>query len=727
MRIHLVTNIDNGKGLERDYRLLSRLLESWGHRVRGVHYLRPEPPGEADLVIFLEVYAPRLAEHAPRRWLVPNAEWWRAEDNPSLGDFELVLCKTRDGLMHFQPLTPRARYLGFLSEDHGDPGVPRARRFLHVAGGSNAKGTESVLAAWERHRIPYPLTVVSSLGWSRRPRNVEFVGRTDARWLRFLQNMARFHLCPSRYEGWGHGLHEGLSVGAAVVVPDTPAMAEIDGCALRMPAWPAGRQGLVRTHVVAPDDLRNAVEQCAAFTDSELRRIQQAARDAFLGESERFLATLWEVLDERPLRAAPAVDRRLDRGATTTARLALVFSCATSSAQLVRRSVLALRAQTADPASFTVLVACVDGDPDGAIHAAVEPDAHPFGVEIVERPSETARVPPLMWFLDAGVVLSPEAVERVLGEHDAALARGLPAVIATTRARVATTPGAPRSGAPAVENEIEIESVPVVWSGLVEGLVEGDARFAGVGAARAALLEGIQGVHRAGLIDARLLVSVQATYPPRERVDLDARLAEGPHGLRAQEIREGARTWRERLSAVRARLRSSVLDAAPSGPLPDCSPDAIEARTKLVRAVRAVAAPKLRGLYGGVVVVGEAAELIADDVLRVCGLATRVVCPAGLAALPANHACGVILSDVVARAAPDERERLLGHARRVVKATGPLVIVDLVIRARGSDATIGSEGPASDPDEIQISTEYVGVRAAPERLDPPALAYPRRQ
>jgi glycosyltransferase involved in cell wall biosynthesis len=468
MRIHLVTNIDNGKGLERDHRLLRALLEGWGHRVRGVHYQSPEPAAEADLVIFLEVYEPRLAERAPRRWLIPNAEWWSPENSHLVGDFDLVLCKTQHALAHFQRLTPRARFLGFTSEDRLDPGVPRARRFLHVAGGSSAKGTETVLAAWERYKIPYPLTVVSSLGWARRPRNVEFLGRIDPQWLRFQQNVARYHLCPSRYEGWGHGIHEGLSVGAAVVVPDTPVMREIDGCALRVPASPAGQQGLVQTHLVAPEHLRDAVEQCAAFPDGELGRVQNAARDAFLSERERFIANLREVLGERPLPA---------------------------------------------------------------------------------------------------------------------------------------------------------------------------------------------------------------------------------------------------------RLPSSVVEPAPApaltSPLPDSSPDGLAARSALVRAVRAVAAPALRGLYGGVVIVGEAAEQIAEDVVRVVGLATRVVSLPGLAELPANHACGAILSDVLAGSTEEDRARILGHARRVVKATGPLVIAEIVRNPAGTAALAGPDERTAGAIEVQISTEHVGVRAGP--------------
>ncbi|WP_437975282.1 glycosyltransferase [Sorangium sp. So ce295] len=799
MRIHIVTNIDNGKGLERDYRLLGSLLESWGHRVTGVHFQRSEGVGGADLVIFLEVYEPRLAEGAPRRWLIPNAEWWRPEARSALDDFELVLCKTRDALSRFAPLTPRARHVGFFSEDRWDPAVPRARRFLHVPGGSDAKGTDSVLLAWERHRIPYPLTVVSSLGWPLRPRNVEFAGRVDERRLRFYQNASRFHLCPSRYEGWGHALHEGLSVGAAVLVPDTEAMSEIDGCALRMPAAAHGAQGLVRTHAVAPEDVRDAVERCMAFTEADLRRIQEAARDAYLSERERCLAGLWEVLGERPaLRggsaagagrsgasagdaaggggaagdAAGAPGPAAEARATSAAppRIALVIPCQASTAPLLRRAVLALRAQTAAPSSFEVVVVCDGGDPGGAIRAAAEPGSHPFQVEIVDTPRPRGQFPhcsharnagfraaraPLIWFLDADVLLPPEAVEHALSEHDAALARGVPAVFTPALARVALPPAAwiersaawaasgaveglasllsatpldggvpgadgdrPRPGAPGSEPLCDVrDGLPIVWRGLVDALGGFDEWFIGGGAEKGAFVDLLEGVRRADLIEMRLLTSVRALRQPQkaatEAFHVHVHRGREERERRAREIGHGARWWRARLAAIRAALSPAVMAAAPDAAaaerLPDCSPDAIEARARLVRGVRAVAAPALRGLYGGVVVAGEAAELLARDVAQVCGLAARVATVAGLAALPANRACGVILSGVLAGATDEERARVLDQARRIVKATGPLLIAEIAGGSveRGAGTAGGDAALAAA--EVQVRVERVGV------------------
>src|SRR5690349_8005129 len=105
MRINIVSNIDNGKGLERDYQLLRAELERLSHRVCGVHFRATPAAPYADLTIFLEVYAERFVRAAPRNWLIPNPEWWRPQNNDALPIFELVWCKTQHGFEVFSTLT----------------------------------------------------------------------------------------------------------------------------------------------------------------------------------------------------------------------------------------------------------------------------------------------------------------------------------------------------------------------------------------------------------------------------------------------------------------------------------------------------------------------------------------------------------------------------------------------------------------------------------------------
>lgn len=606
MKIHIVTNIDNGKGLERDYRILARILERWGHAVRGIHYQRPTAPEPCDLALFLEVYEPRLAEGARRRWLIPNAEWWRG-DVAALADFDLVLCKTRDAAERLRPLGARVQHLGFTSEDRLDRGVPRARRFLHVPGGSIAKGTDAVLLAWERYRIPYPLTVVSSLGFHRRSRLVDLTGRLDDRSLRFHQNASRFHLCPSRYEGWGHSLHEGLSVGAAVVVPETPDMRGVDGAAIRVPAEPAERLGLAETHAVSAETIRDAVERCAAFTEAELRRIEMAAREAFEAEREELIANLWQVLE------GPSITRLATSPVTAPVGPALTIAVVggAPSAPATQRTLAAAEAQASARKGGEVAV---------LVHPA--PDA-PLAVAASSA----------LWIVPAGALLEPDAIARVMaaleaggGERDAIF-----------------SPPFPRAGLDAARTRLRADMAPLVPRAVSNALGHRDA-------AVSTRLAEIGSLYRAGLVDWRTLPPALVRGPER-----------GVHGAVADPspldlAAEGARAWRERLESAAAALH-------PGGVAP-----ARVLERRLVRAARTFAVPALRSLFGGVVVVGRGADRIADDVERLAGLATRVATVDELASLPRSYACGAIASDVGARDIADQLRRVVKGAGPIVIA-----------------------------------------------------------
>lgn len=300
-------------------------------------------------------------------------------------------------------------------------------------------------------------------------------------------------------------------------------------------------------------------------------------------------------------------------------RLALIFPCHVSGAELVRRSVLALHSQTAAPDIFEVVVAADGGDPDGVIRRAVEPGDHPFQVTLVESPRPRGSLPhrnharnagwraaraPLCWILDADLILEPEAVEHALAVHDVCLSKGQPAVFSLVLSAIRTdSPEAwlERSEDWARTGDVEVfarliaetgvgggvysgfhefyvqgppdsrlfpdlpEGMPLLWRGLLEALGGFDESFVGWGGNKEELIDRLKGLERAGLFDIRLLTSIRALHQPHEH-DALVKKARGRGNQLERErrwrlIQGESRWWRGQLRRVR-RLLPAAIEAA---------------------------------------------------------------------------------------------------------------------------------------------------------------------
>jgi hypothetical protein len=303
MRIAIVTALSNQAGLQRDYQLLARFLAARGHEVTGVAWRGAVPTRTFDLAIFLEVVPERFLEIARRAWVVPNPEWW--DGTALLPRFELVLCKTRDCERIFRPLVGgRAVFTGFISEDMHEPAVPRERFFLHAAGASRTKGTVAVLEAWKQIGDKARLVVVGAANLRREAmrdglRSVSFCNRLREDEYRRLQNAATFHLCCSEYEGWGHSLHEALSVGAVIATTRAPPMSEIAGVACFVEPIRQSTQRLATMSVVDAAGVLAAAEEMLALADGDLVQARDCTRAAFRETQADFAVRLARLLIDR--------------------------------------------------------------------------------------------------------------------------------------------------------------------------------------------------------------------------------------------------------------------------------------------------------------------------------------------------------------------------------------------------------------------------------------------
>jgi hypothetical protein len=309
---------DNSVGLTRDLQLVARVLGAAGRRVDCIGYgggklgnrlrelrlrLGARIAGPAPVQLFLERVYPACFPAGQRNLLIPNPEWFPPRWQPWLPRFDRVLCKTRHAIGIFDALGCATRYIGFTSEDRLDAAVPRERAFFHLAGRSQAKGTQVLLDAWRRHPEWPRLTVVQSAKTARpgapAPNIAHLTGHLDDGELRRLQNAHAFHVCPSEAEGFGHVLMEGLSTGAVLLATDGAPMHELVTPERGLLIAPArvGTLNLSPQFFVDVAGIEDAVARALALDDAQRTTLGAAARRYFEQADAAFREGLPAALD----------------------------------------------------------------------------------------------------------------------------------------------------------------------------------------------------------------------------------------------------------------------------------------------------------------------------------------------------------------------------------------------------------------------------------------------
>jgi hypothetical protein len=281
MRFNIVSNLANGVGLQRNYELLKQALEARGHSVQGVQFnAHPLLAPSADVNIFDEVVAPEAFRAAPKNWVMPHPEWWFAGWDGYKWD--LVLAKTHDCERIFRAkVGDKCQYLGWIAKDLYREGIPKERRFLHVAGKSRFKNTHAVIQGCQLARVP--LTVIGE--------HVVPARRVSEQQLIHLMNSHFCHVMPSAYEGYGHVLHESQSTGQVLITTDAPPMNEIVP-SYRIPSTGTKPHHAAPLHQVSSVDVANAVKNVAALSEFEVEMLAVAARDQYEEDQKAFYVAL---------------------------------------------------------------------------------------------------------------------------------------------------------------------------------------------------------------------------------------------------------------------------------------------------------------------------------------------------------------------------------------------------------------------------------------------------
>lgn len=289
---------DNGIGLTTDMDLLERMLTTAGHDVQRV----PWQSGQmrrCDVAIFLELFNQRLVRYARHTVGIFNLEWFMPAWRPHLPQLTQLWAKSGDAHATYQRLRLRSYQTGFLSRELYDPQVERTPTCLHLKGHSGLKNTQAVLDAWAANPDLPELTIIAQQPIPNPPPGVTVLGRLPFADVVTHLNRHQIHVCPSRAEGWGHYITEGLSTGAAVITTNAAPMNEHvqSDWGWLLPSTGQSPRSLGTEHDVNPDHIADAVREAAEMTPDERDVVAKRARESVANRNEKFRRTALNLLE----------------------------------------------------------------------------------------------------------------------------------------------------------------------------------------------------------------------------------------------------------------------------------------------------------------------------------------------------------------------------------------------------------------------------------------------
>jgi hypothetical protein len=296
--------VANGVGISRDIELIKDVLTAAGHEVEINPMYRYQPTRKFDVNIFVERFNQRWLELAKYNCFIPNQEWFEAGWMPYLKRFDLYLTKTKFADTVFKNLGVRTEYVSFTSIDRFLPNVGKDDlHWLHVAGKSVQKQTETVIRTWARNPGFPQLTILQDPKYYK-PRtmikNINFMfDRLPDDTLKHLQNAFAVHVCPSETEGFGHYIMEGLSCEATVLTTGGAPMSELvtEERGVLVDPVRAEPMRLSTRYIVSEMTLEKAVAKTLVLDDHRRRELGKKGREFFLENDSFFRRRLPEAIN----------------------------------------------------------------------------------------------------------------------------------------------------------------------------------------------------------------------------------------------------------------------------------------------------------------------------------------------------------------------------------------------------------------------------------------------
>lgn len=262
-----------------------------------VQYFKSVLPDRKLIVVHLEEIYREFIHLSATHLLFPNQEWFRSQTANSLQRYKdkiTVCCKTRYAEKLFLKLTPNVTFTGFSSIDKFDPDIKKeSLSFLHIAGKSEQKGTNSLIKAWEQHPEWPQLTIISRREEHKRvfAENIRVISHfiSDEE-LKLQMNKHPVHLCPSESEGFGHTIWEGYSTNAYVISTDAPPMNEFieEKQTYSFACSKKGYRYLSELFEVSDKDVRTVITALLSKKQSLLQTGSSVFRQHFLHNKKAF-------------------------------------------------------------------------------------------------------------------------------------------------------------------------------------------------------------------------------------------------------------------------------------------------------------------------------------------------------------------------------------------------------------------------------------------------------
>ena len=246
-----------------------------------------------DIQIFIQEFEASLLPYAKKNYLIPNPEWcWDSLE--SLKKVDLILARTREVERIYTDVGLPVYYLGFIGADQFLKGIEKNfSEYFHLKGFSPFKSAHEVVESWTQS-FPHLIIVDHWPNYKKVSSKITILSNylTDDE-IKWLQNNAGVHLCPSQTEGFGHYICEALSAGSVVITTDAPPMNEfVTDTRFLIKPETTSKHGWATLYQCNPKSIRKTIHSVMQIPPKELKEAGRQNRERYLTMKEEFVKRL---------------------------------------------------------------------------------------------------------------------------------------------------------------------------------------------------------------------------------------------------------------------------------------------------------------------------------------------------------------------------------------------------------------------------------------------------